>query len=470
VVAADLDDVGAELQRLAEHAAVAHHAPALTWGVVLGGRLALSGACGRLTDGGAPTSRTVFRIASMTKTFTAAAVLTLRDQGLLALDDALPEISAPTADVPAITWRHALSMQSGLTADDPWADRHLDISAAELDTLLAAGPRFALAPGTAFEYSNLGYAAVGRAVERLCGEPVQRVVDRLVLGPLGLARTTWTEPEHDDWAWPHRVVDGAAVADARPLGDGALAPMGGLWSNVEDLGRVVVHFDDAFPARDEPDPGPLRRASRREQQQLQRFREVIRTEAHGEGLEHVPERLEATGYGFGLHVGHDRRLGHIAGHSGGLPGYGSNMRWLPGRRAGAIALANSTYAPMRHLTLRMLEVLDGHGLVAPVAMAVSPALQRAAETLVALVNGWADDAADAVFADNVALDEPYERRAQAAAAVIGEHGPLTLQRVEAELATDATAVASAADGTEVRLWFALSPLPTARIQDYEITC
>ena len=111
---------------------------------------------------------------------------------------------------------------------------------------------------------------------------------------------------------------------------------------------------------------------------------------------------------------HDQRFGHIVGHSGGLPGYGSNMRWLPGRRVGAVALANSTYAPMRLLTRRMLEVLDDHGLVPPVVVPVSPALERAADELLALINDWSDDAADSLFADNVALDESYERRARQA--------------------------------------------------------
>ena len=130
--------------------------------------------------------------------------------------------------------------------------------------------------------------------------------------------------------------------------------------------------------------------------------------AIGEGLDHVPERIDGGGYGFGVQVIHDQRFGHIVGHSGGLPGYGSNMRWLPGRRVGAVALANSTYAPMRLLTRRMIEVLDDHGLVPPVVVAISPALQRAAEDLLALVNDWSDEAADALFADNVALDETYD--------------------------------------------------------------
>jgi serine-type D-Ala-D-Ala carboxypeptidase/endopeptidase len=466
-----LDAARAELQALADHYAATHHAPALVWGVMLDGQLALSGHSGALSDGRPPTTATVFRIASMTKTFTAAIVLRLRDDGVLGLDDPVPELATagPTADSPSITLRHLLSMQSGLTSDDPWADRHLDISPAELDAVVAAGPTFAIAPETGYEYSNLGYAVIGRVVERVTGERLQDVVDRVLLRPLALQRTTWTQPDHDEWARPYRVEDGQPVAGGAPLGDGALAPMGGLWSTVDDIGRVMAWFDDAFPARDGDDDGPLRRASRREQQQVHRATAVVRSEGAGDGLDHTPERIDGGGYGFGLQVIHDHRFGPIVGHSGGLPGYGSNMRWLPGRRAGAVALANSTYAPMRLLTRRMLEVLDDHRLVPPVVVPVSPVLQQAAQDLVALLNDWFDDAADALFADNVALDESYERRARRAGDVVSTHGWLTRQRVEASFATDGTVVASAADGREVKVWLALSPHAPPRVQDYSIT-
>ena len=335
--------------------------------------------------------------------------------------------------------------------------------------MVAAGPLFAMPPGTGYEYSNLGYGVIGRVIERVTGERPQDVIDRLLIRPLALDRTTWTQPEHDDWARPYRVEDGHPVADGPPLGDGALAPMGGLWSTVEDVVRVMAFFDDAFPARDGDDDGPLRRASRREQQQVHRAVAVARTEATGEGLDHVPERIDGGGYGFGLQVIHDQRFGHIVGHSGGLPGYGSNMRWLPGRRVGAVALANSTYAPMRLLTRRMLEVLDDHQLVPPVVVPVSPMLERAADELLALINDWSDEAADALFADNVALDESYERRARQASEIVSTHGRLTRQKIEATFATDGTVTATAADGREVKVWLALAPLattPRAGVRDH----
>ena len=95
---------------------------------------------------------------------------------------------------------------------------------------------------------------------------------------------------------------------------------------------------------------------------------VARGAASGEGIDHVPERIDGGGYGFGHQVLHDDRFGTIVGHSGGLPGYGSNMRWLPGRRVGVGGPGQLDLRPDAAAARRMLEVLDDHGLVPPVAL------------------------------------------------------------------------------------------------------
>ena len=336
-------------------------AEASVWAVVLDGRIALHGG----------STATVFRIASMTKSYTAATVLALRDRGELRLDDEIEVLAdqRPTADSPPVTIRDVLSMSSGLPGDDPWADRHLDMDPAELDRLVRSGVAYAFPTGTAYEYSNLGYA--------LLGDLSARTTELL----LDTARAHADDLDQR----PRDPTPGA-------LGHGAFAGMGGLWSNLDDLATWVTFLDDAFPPRDDPDDGPLRRSSRREMQQVHRG------------------RVEGGGYGYGVQVRFDARLGTVVDHSGGLPGYGSNMRWLPGRRVGVIALANSTYAPMGVLTRRMLEVLDANGLVPAAVIPLTPELQQAAEELVALLSDWDDAVADRIFADNVS-PRPAVRRA-----------------------------------------------------------
>jgi serine-type D-Ala-D-Ala carboxypeptidase/endopeptidase len=468
------DDMAAELDRRVATAAEVSRAPGIAWGVVAGGRVVHGGAVGtvdaRTPDHGPlPTTSTRFRIASMTKSFTAAAVLLLRDDGALRLDDEVaayvPEAASlrpPTADSPPVTVRHLLTMASGLATDDAWLDRHLDAPAPELRAWLAAGPVFASAPGTRWEYSNLGYATLGQVVEATAGRRLQEVVHERLLQPLGLRDTVW-EPPAERVAVGHRRIDDG-WGEEPPLDDGAVGPMGGLWSTVDDLARWVGFWCDAFPPRDDPDGAPLRRASRREAQQAHRAFPSQLDEAAGDR----PRRLVAGGYGMGLRVHHDLRFGHLVQHSGGLPGWGSNMRWLPERGVGAVALANVTYAPMGELTQTLLEVLDEGGVLPPDHPVPDDVVAPAGEALAALLLAWNHEAAGALLADNVAMDLSLDRRAAEAHALVASLGPgPRLDRITATTRT-AGRIDLAGDAGRRVLRFELTPEPASRIQLYEV--
>ena len=355
------------------------------------------------------------RICSMSKSFVAAAVLKLRDEGGLALSDPVsehvPELRSlvpPTTDSPAVSVDDLLSMGGGLPEDDAWADRLLDISTERLDTLLRAGVTFSTAPRTRFEYSNLGWAMLGRVVSNIAGMPVQRYVSTEILAPLGLESTTWDTPVEANVMTGHRWRDGW-IQEPAPLADGDFAALGGLWSTVRDVARWIGFLADAFPPRNEPDDGPLCRASRREMQQVHRARRST--------FDAAANRFDAGGYGYGLVVTHDLRFGHVVNHSGGLPGFGSDMRWLPDRRFGVVALANLTYAPMRvtdarHLGTTSLTEMSFRRRTRSSSRRLSP--PPAADS-----NGcsreWDEQLFDDLFADNVLLDnDQHERRAAAA--------------------------------------------------------
>ncbi|TPW12728.1 MAG: beta-lactamase, partial [Acidimicrobiaceae bacterium] len=164
--------------------------------------------------------------------------------------------------------------------------------------------------------------------------------------------------------------------------------------------------------------------------------------------------------------------GRIVGHSGGLPGYGSNMRWIAGRRIGVVALANVKYAPMGELTLRMLDVLGDHDALPPVAERAGRQsladLERFAKLLVDLLAGWTDEAADALFADNVGLDEPYASRAAAAAELVERMGAIAIDRVVASTSTSASVTVGNGAGATETVSFDLTPLLPRRIQSYLI--
>ncbi len=138
----------------------------------------------------ATTSRdTVFRIASMSKSFLAATALALRDSGAL-------DLHAPITEyLPAVRARHRgaealltgdllLSNRSGLGEDNAWVDRHLGDSRAEIAALFSEGMLLSAAPGTTYQYSNLGQSLVGAAVEAVTGRAVEDVVRETLLEPL----------------------------------------------------------------------------------------------------------------------------------------------------------------------------------------------------------------------------------------------------------------------------------------------
>jgi CubicO group peptidase (beta-lactamase class C family) len=240
--------------------------------------------------------------------------------------------------------------------------------------------------------------------------------------------------------------------------------MGGLWSTVDDLARWVGFWCDAFPPRDDPDHGPLRRSSRREAQQVHRAFPSQLLEA----TDQRPRRLVAGGYGMGLRVHHDLRFGHLVQHAGGLPGWGSNMRWLPEKGIGAVALANVTYAPMGELTQALLEVLDDGGVLPPDHPVPDQLVRPAGEALAVLLLGWRNEVAEALFADNVGPDLDLDRRAETAGALVASLG--SDPRVERITATTRTAgrleLRGAAATRTIR--FELSPQPEPRIQLYEV--
>ena len=172
---AKLGTAFADIDRLFAEFAKTAHVPGAAWGIVIDGELAHAGAAGvRDVATNAPVDAdTVFRIASMTKSFTAMAILKLRDEGKLALDDPaeryVPELKGlryPTTDSPRITIRHLLTHSEGFPEDNPWGDQQLSESEAGLSRMMRGGIPFSNAPGIAYEYSNYGFAILGRVVSQ----------------------------------------------------------------------------------------------------------------------------------------------------------------------------------------------------------------------------------------------------------------------------------------------------------------
>ncbi|HUG30479.1 MAG TPA: serine hydrolase domain-containing protein, partial [Candidatus Limnocylindria bacterium] len=230
---------------LADRTFAGWHVPGLAYGVVLNGELIHGRGLGTLRVGedATPTPSSIFRIASMTKSFTAATVLLLRDEGRLRLDDPIadyvPELAnvqLPTTDSPPITIRHLLTMTAGFPTDDPWGDRQQGLDLGEFSKLLAGGLSFAWAPGTRFEYSNTGYGILGRLITNVTGREYREAVRERILQPLGMHSTGYLEAEVAEERKAHGYIWRNGEYLEEPIdGYGALASMGGIFTTVEDL-------------------------------------------------------------------------------------------------------------------------------------------------------------------------------------------------------------------------------------------
>ncbi len=391
-------------------------APGLAYGVVADGHLIAAAGFGLQTVGDPmPVTRdSVFRIASMSKSFTAMAVVKLRDEGKLQLDipvaDIVPELASllyPTRDSAPLTIRQLLTMSAGFPQDDPWADRQLAMPEDEFSTLMGRGLSFSNPPGVKYEYSNYGYGILGRVVTNASGLPYQQYIKQNLLDPLGMTSSGYdfTAVPAERLARGHRR-EGDAWVDEPPLADGVFGSMGGLLTTVSDFARYMAFLLSAFPPRDDRETGPIRRSSAREMQQAWRHRALSSTRSTPD----IPSLVQADGYGYGLVSSVDSLLGYWVAHGGGLPGYGTYYRLLPDCGIGIVALTNATYNAMSPSVHEAYTALKQAGALQPRTLAPSSALVAAQDGLLKLYDQWDDAAAHAVATDTFFMDMPLEKR------------------------------------------------------------
>ena len=463
-----------EVEKAIAASAASEKFPGAAAGLVVDGELVWAKGWGERAPGGAaPDLDTVFRIASMTKSFTALAILKLRDEGKLSLEDAaqkwVPELAGmpkATKDSPEITIRHLLTHSEGFPEDNPWGDRQLGRSDAFLAAMVRAGVPFSNAPGVAFEYSNTGFALLGRVVSKASGMRYRDYVDASILKPLGMTSTYWeaSAVPKERLAAGLRLVDekdakSAVVVAEAHLPDGAFGAMGGLYSTVRDLARYTAFLLSAWPPRDDADAGPVGRASLREMQQVARYNGATVTPA----AEGKPLRLAAGGYGYGLGARTTCRFRHVVSHGGGLPGFGSLMLWLPEHGVALVGLANLTYAGWGGAFGDALDALEKTGALKPRVAQPSPALLAAQAAVDRLYDAWDDAAFDALAADNLVLDKPREARRAAFADLKATHGVCRPGVIRAENALRG-AWTRACDTGEITLRITLAPTQPPKVQ------
>ena len=405
------------------------HVPGLVWGIVRDGRLVHVGAAG-VQD--VETRRPVgadslFRIASMSKAFTALAILRLRDEGRLRLDalaeEYVPELRSwryPTADSPRIRVRDLLSHAAGFVTDNPWGDRQQPLSEADFTRMLAEGVPFSRPAGLAYEYSNFGYALLGRIVANVSGRPYDQYIREEIMAPLGMASTGYDvlASPGDRRALGYRWQDEAWLREP-DMAHGAFGAMGGVETSAADYARWTAFLLSAWPPRDEPETGPVRRSSVRELAQGVNFPWL----AQRPGTTGEEACRQAAAYGMGFRVAADCDVGTTLAHSGGYPGYGSYLLLFPDAGVGIFAFANRTYAAPVPAAWDAAMELHRAGLLRPRPVPVSEALAVGYRAAGAMYRAGNVDAASGLLAMNFLMDRSADNWARDLAGlrlVIGE--------------------------------------------------
>jgi CubicO group peptidase (beta-lactamase class C family) len=270
------------------------------------------------------TADTQFRIASITKLFTAVAIMQLRDAGLLSLDDPvqthLPGFHLAGVPHPTITIRELLLHLGGLPRE-PYATSWQERVMPTRDQLMADLDRQppAIPPETSWKYSNLGYALLGQLVKAVSDERFEDYVIRHIAEPLGMTHTLVNPPED---------LKSLAIGYGYRQGDGTRAPrpfmrMGGMFgaagaiSTAADLARFAAFF------LSDTESEVLSAESRREMLRVQAI---------------LPDWSGGQGLGFEI-----RRIGGQSriGHAGRGAGYAGRLDIDPATKLAVVVLINA---------------------------------------------------------------------------------------------------------------------------------
>ncbi len=457
--------------------AAANYLPGVAYGLVVDGKLVYKNNIG-FTDIEKKipvTSSSLFRIASMSKSFAAMAVLKLRDEGKLNLDDPayfyipeLKDLKYPTADAPHITVRHLLSHGAGFPEDNPWGDRQLADSDKDLVEFIGKQISFSNPPGIAYEYSNLGFALLGKIITKVSGMRYQDYIKKNIWEPLGMKTTTY---EYGDvtpdklahgYRWLNSTWNEESLLHDAP--DGSWGAMGAMISSIDEFANYMAFHLSAWPPNNTKDDGPIKRSSVREMHHPWRWNGFNPYYKFPDGR----SCAVTTAYCYGLRWLKDCDGKTYISHTGGLPGFGSNWQIMPDYGIGIVSFANRTYAPMSFVNLQIIDTIIKMAGLQPMQLPPSKILEQRKNELVNLLPDWNNAEQSGIFAENFFPDYPIDTLKKYARDLYAKAGKIvSVKEVKADNQLRGSFIIEG-QKTDIEIYFTLSPESPPLIQEYHI--
>lgn len=454
-----------------------NHLPGVAYGLVVDGKLIYKGNIGYTDiEKKIPvTSSSLFRIASMSKSFATMAILKLRDDGKLNLDDPaylfIPELKSlkyPTVDAPHITIRHLMTHGAGFPEDNPWGDRQLADTDKDLLELIAKQLSFSTTPGIAFEYSNLGFALQGMIITKVTGMPYQDYIKKYIFEPLGMKTTTYEygEVASDKLAHGYRWLNNKWNEEEllHDTKEGSWGAMGAMISSIDEFANYMGLHLSAWPAKNDADNGPIKRSSVREMHHPWRWNGFNPNYKFPDGR----TCAVTSAYCYGLGWLKDCEGKTYIAHSGGLPGFGSQWRIMPDYGIGIVSFANRTYSPMGYVNLKVLDTIIKLAGLKPMELPPSKILEQRKNDLVKILPDWNNAEQSGIFAENFFPDYPIDTLKKYAKELYDKAGKIvSVSAVKPENQLRGSFIL-AGEKSDVEIYFTLSPENPPLIQEYHI--
>ncbi|WP_041632861.1 serine hydrolase domain-containing protein [Maribacter sp. HTCC2170] len=447
--------------------------PGIAYGIVVDDSLVIASATGlsQIKNNIAASTSTSFRIASMSKSFTAMAILKLRDEQKLSLNDPvskyIPELGKLeylTEDSPLIDIENLLTMTAGFPEDNPWGDRQLALSDEAFIDLISKGLSISKVSSSQFEYSNTGYAMLGKIITSISGIPYQEYIKKHIFLPLGMNNTFWeySNVPQEQLAIGYRWEDETWKKEPM-LHDGAYGAMGGLITSIEDFNKYVSFHLSAWPARSDDDTGPIKRSSLREMHTPQfNFLNSWNKDWDNKSC------ASMIGYGFGLGISMDCKRRKRISHGGALPGFGSNYAFFPEYGIGIMAFGNLTYTtPIPYDTIEkmLFEKLDLQSRKLP----ASDILEKRKGEIANLFQTGKANLDGKIFAENFFLDTSKEMRIKEIQDVLDSAGGfINVLKISPRNQLRGDFKISCENG-DINVFFTLTPEKTPMVQRLDVS-